>query len=143
LHLTEGSEFQATQMKNWKINQNKTKEQFDWQWWLCTCSDLQQQLVWYWQPIITSALTSSVAMDGCSCQTSALSTQRNFLTVFRGHLISANIPPRKQEVYYTFSLRVEWKLCILVGIGSLQLSRNTQMNLPILHLVIYIFLGLW
>jgi hypothetical protein len=31
LPLTEGSEFQATQMENSKINQNKTKEQFDWQ----------------------------------------------------------------------------------------------------------------
>jgi hypothetical protein len=39
LPLTEGSEFQATQMENSKINENKTKEQFA----IHMFRDLQQQ----------------------------------------------------------------------------------------------------
>ncbi len=40
-------------------------------------------------------------------------------SVLGGHLISINIPPRKEEGYYTYSLRVG---CLLIGVKSLPLT---------------------
>jgi hypothetical protein len=47
-----------------------------------------------------------------------------------------NIPLRKEEGSYTYSLRVGRKLCLVIGVRSLPLSRSRCKNLPSLFIVI-------
>jgi hypothetical protein len=57
-------------------------------------------------------------------------------SVFGGHLISINFPPRNWEAYYAYSSRMGGKLCLLVGGRTLPLLMSRHKNCPI-RLVIY------
>jgi len=61
---------------------------------------------------------------------SCKSTRRNFLLYLERHLMAANIPPRKEEGSYTYSLSVGGILCLLIGVRSLPLLRSKCKNPP-------------
>jgi hypothetical protein len=62
--------------------------------------------------------------------------------MFKRHLASINIPPRKEEGCYPYILIVKMNLCPFINIKSHPLFGIGVKTFPSIHLMIYVCLGL-
>jgi hypothetical protein len=62
--------------------------------------------------------------------------------VFKGHLASINIPPKKEEGCYPYFLIVKMLLCPFINIRSHPLFGIGAKTFLSIHLMIYVCLGL-
>jgi len=69
--------------------------------------------------------------------------KKKIFNVFKGHLASINIPPKKKEGCYQYILIVKMILCPFINIRSHPLFGIGVEIFPSIHLMIYVCLGLF